>query len=77
MLNIGYAAGFPRGAYVKDISHLRGGKSLLTVLANDPGLSYNLISSLGKRFDNVELLNIKSPKGTDTVSTFEIAFDIK
>jgi type IV pilus assembly protein PilN len=77
MLNIGYASGFPRGVYVTDVSHLRGEKSLLTVLANDPGLSYDIISSLGKRFDNVELLNIKSPKGTDTLSTFEIAFDIK
>tara|TARA_B110000503_G_scaffold26925_1_gene42698 strand:+ start:121 stop:1710 length:1590 start_codon:yes stop_codon:yes gene_type:complete len=76
MLNIGYATGFPRGVYVTEIIHVRGQTSLLTVLADDPGISSDIMSTLGKRFENVELLRINSPKD-DTLSTFEIAFDIK
>lgn len=77
ILNIGYASGFPRGVFVQKIVHLRKGKSIVTVQAVDPGLSSDILSDLSKKFTNVELLSIKSPKGRDTLSTFEIAFEIK
>ena len=77
ILDLSYAASFPRGTFVTGIKHLRGGKSQITVRSNDPGLSSDIMSDLSKKFVNVELLSIKSPSGRDELSTFEIAFEIK
>ena len=77
ILDLSYASSFPRGSFVTGIKHLRGGKSQITVRANDPGLSSDIMNDLSKKFANVELLSIKSPKGKDELSTFEIAFEIK
>ena len=60
-----------------DIKHLRDGKSQITVRANDPGLSSDIMNDLSKKFANVELLSIKSPGKEEQLSTFEIAFEIK
>ena len=76
-LDLSYASSFPRGSFVTGIKHVRGNKSQITVRANDPGLSSDIMSDLSKKFANVELLSIKSPSGTDELSTFEIAFEIK
>ena len=77
ILELSYASSFPRWSFVTGIKHLRGGKSQITVRANDPGLSSDIMNDLSKKFANVELLSIKSPKGKDELSTFEIAFEIK
>ena len=77
ILDLSYASSFPRGSFVTDIKHLRGGKSQITVRANDPGLSSDIMNDLSKKFANVELLSIKSPGKEEQLSTFEIAFEIK
>ena len=77
ILDLSYAASFPRGSFVTGIKHIRGKKSQITIRANDPGLSSDIISDLSKKFVNVELLSIKSPSDKDILSTFEIAFEIK
>ena len=77
ILDLSYASSFPRGSFVTDIKHLRGGKSQITVRANDPGLSSDIMNDLSKKFTNVELLSIKSPGKEEQLSTFEIAFEIK
>ncbi len=68
---------FPRGSFVTNVKHLRGGESLLTVRANDPGISSDILNDLGKSFANVSLLSIKAPRGKDEFSTFEFSFEIK
>jgi type IV pilus assembly protein PilN len=77
LLDLSYATAFPRGSFVTGIKHIRADKSQITIRANDPGLSSDIMSDLSKKFANVELLSIKSPSGSDTLSTFEIAFEIK
>jgi hypothetical protein len=77
LLGFGYVVLFPRGSFVSEIKHLRGGESLLTVRANDPGISSDILNDLGKSFANVKLLSIKAPSGRDEFSTFEFSFQIK
>ncbi len=77
ILGFGYVVMFPRGSFVTNVKHLRGGESLLTVRANDPGISSDILNDLGKSFANVSLLSIKAPRGKDEFSTFEFSFEIK
>ena len=78
ILDISYTASFPRGSFITKVKHLRTGNSVIEVKANDPGLSSDIMNGMSKKFKNVQLLNIKAPKGKKSkMSTLEISFEIK
>ena len=76
LLDVTYTASFPRGSFITKVMHNRKGGSLMEIKINNPELSSKIMTALGKKFKNVQLLNIKEPV-SGKMSTLEISFEIK